>query len=87
MKKIVKLFVLLAAIVAPVLTSCKDDDDNDVIKKNKEVVTYKVAVIMPGSQQSRWEDIANWALENLKIGQQNEVFLDKVITLRTKWRA
>ena len=85
MKKILKLFVLLAAIVAPVLTSCKDDDDDGVIKKNKEVVTYKVAVIMPGSQQSRWEDIANWALENLKIGQQNEVFLDKVITLDLEW--
>ena len=40
MKKILKLFVLLTAVVAPMLTSCKDDDDNDVIKKNKEVVTY-----------------------------------------------
>ena len=77
MSKLYKYFMLLAAIAVPLLSSCRDDDDED--SQSKETVTYKVAVIMPGSQQERWSNVAEWALANLKAGQQQTKYLKKVI--------
>lgn len=85
MRKLFRLFVLLTAIVIPTLSSCKDDDaDDDSQTFKKETYTYKVAVIMPGSQQARWDAIAKWALENLKRGQEGK-YLEEVVKLDLEW--
>ena len=83
MSKLYKYFMLLAAIAVPLLSSCRDDDDED--SQSQETVTYKVAVIMPGSQQERWSNVAEWALENLKAGQQRTKYLKKIIQLELEW--
>lgn len=54
--KLYLLFILL-------LLGCTVDEHLDV--QQPELTTYKVAVIMPQSQQSRWERIANWAMANI----------------------
>ncbi len=58
------LFLLL---LLPCLYSCVDDNHAGV---EVETATYKVAVIMPDTQQKRWERTAGWALENMMKAQQ-----------------
>ena len=84
MNRLYTYVVLLAAIVVPLLSACRDDDD-DGDNQRVEVNTYKVAVIMPGSQQSRWSRIADWALANLKWGQQQMPLLKKHTFLELEW--
>lgn len=75
------ILYVLAFVVVPVVSSCRDDSD-DSGGSNGSVQTYKVAVIMPGDQQHRWERVAAWAQENLAKAQ-NE--LEKVVRLELEW--
>ena len=49
--------------------SCSDKDDGATQPK---VVThtYKVAVLLEGDDQARWEKTAQWALKNIADAQQ-----------------
>lgn len=78
---VVPVFVILFVTM---LSSCHDDSD-DTKGNKKEVLTYKVAVIMPGSQQERWEQTANWALENLERGQGRLTMEHQCIRLELEW--
>ena len=64
--------------------ACHDDpaDAEGGRQKNQKTETYKVAVILPGSQQERWERTAEWALENLALAQDT---LKRKIVLELEW--
>ena len=47
--------------------------DNDVT-----IHTYKVAVLMHASEQARWEQTAQWALENIAEAQKMQSMMDRV---------
>lgn len=63
------------------LTGCSADETLDI--GPTECKTYKVAVIMPKSQQTRWERIANWVLENITNAQKG---LSRTISIDIKWK-
>ena len=79
MKKISFLYILFCIIS---LTSCREDTTGTGDGRQQHVLTYKVAVIMPASQQERWERTAQWALENLEEAQ--DTFSTKV-RLQLEW--
>lgn len=79
MKKISFLYILFCIIS---LTSCREDTTGTGDGRQQHVLTYKVAVIMPASQQERWERTAQWALENLEEAQ--DTFSTKV-RLELEW--
>ena len=69
------LFLLLLC-----LSSCVDDHNKEL---KVETCAYKVAVIMPASQQNRWERTAGWVLENISKAHQG---LPKNIKLQIEWK-
>lgn len=71
------LYLLLLLLC---LSGCVDDNRSEIDKT--EAVSYKVAVIMPKSQQNRWGRIANWVLENITKAQQE---LPKNVKLDLEW--
>lgn len=72
--KLYLLFILL-------LLGCTVDEHLDV--QQPGLTTYKVAVIMPQSQQSRWERIANWAMANIADAQKG---LPEAVGLKIEWK-
>ena len=81
MKKMLTLFIM--ACLAFLLSSCHDDEETHGGRRRGQVVeTYKVAIVMPSSQQSRWENVAQWALENLEIAQDT---LQRRVKLELEW--
>ena len=50
-----------------ILAGCSSDEDNTSSFKTH---TYKVAVLMHKSEQSRWESTARWALQNISEAQR-----------------
>ena len=72
------LFLLL--LLLPCLYSCVDDNHAGV---EVETATYKVSVIMPETQQKRWERTASWALENMMKAQQG---LPENVKLDIEWK-
>ena len=64
-----------------VFVGCTKDDG--FATKPVEVTTYKVAVIMPQSQQVRWERTLDWALANIKKAQKD---LQQQVHLDVEWK-
>lgn len=62
------------------LGGCKEDGIN--LEEGNEIV-YKVAVVMPGESQTRWERIASWALGNLEAAQTG---MQRCIKLQLEWK-
>lgn len=63
--------------VMGILTACNKKDDS--MNENAATSVYKVAVIMPGNEQERWQDIVEWSEENMlkaQTGLTNKVKLD-----------
>ena len=79
MKKISFLYLLFFVFF---FSSCREDAEGTGKGRGQKVLTYKVAVIMPASQQERWERTAQWALENLELAQ--DTFSTKV-RLELEW--
>ena len=76
MKRSSLLILFLAVFVG-----CTKDDG--FATKPAEVTTYKVAVIMPQSQQGRWERTLDWALANIKKAQKD---LQRQVHLDVEWK-
>ena len=74
LNKLYLIFILL-------LLGCSVDEHLDV--QQSQLKTYKVAVIMPQSQQSRWERIANWARANISEAQKG---LPMAVGLEIEWK-
>ena len=68
-------------VAALALVSCADDDGDG--SGGGTVTTYKVAVIMPGSEQERWSRVAEWALENIDYAQAG---LSRRVRLDLVWQ-
>ena len=73
---IVGLFVLMFA-----LTACNKDDTPGA--NTGKVISRKVAIVMPASEQGRWSRIAEWALDNLEAAQHG---LPQQIKLEIEWQ-
>lgn len=79
--KNIKAWMASLLIPAFALTACTDDDS--ALAPDEHTTTYKVAVIMPASEQTRWERTANWALENVDKAQMG---LTDKIKLQIVWQ-
>ena len=73
---IVGLLVLMFA-----LTACSEEDTLDT--NTGKVISRKVAIVMPASEQGRWSRIAEWALDNLEAAQHG---LPQQIKLEIEWQ-
>lgn len=71
----------LCLFVAVVMFGCTNDEHLDVAQS--DVMTCKVAVIMPQSQQSRWERTAYWAIANIAQAQRG---LPCAVELEIEWK-
>ena len=69
-------FVMMLA-----LTACNDDESPSI--DSGKATTHKVAIVMPASEQSRWERIVSWALENMDAAQQG---LPEKVKLEIEWQ-
>ena len=69
---------LLAA--AYVLAACSDNDGG--APAAGRTTTYKVAVIMPATEQERWERTAAWALDNINKAQEG---LPERVKIEIEW--
>lgn len=66
-------------MIVSFLFACSNDE---TYQTKTEIVGHKVAVIMPASEQQRWERVANWALSNADVAQNN---LNRKIKLELVW--
>lgn len=66
-------------LIVSFLFACNNDE---TYQTKTEIVSHKVAVIMPASEQQRWERVANWALSNADVAQNN---LNRKIKLELVW--
>lgn len=66
-------------LIVSFLFACSNDE---TYQTKTEIVGHKVAVIMPASEQQRWERVANWALSNADVAQNN---LNRKIKLELVW--
>ena len=71
-------YILLPLLVS-LFISCTH---NEVSELSGEVNNYRVGIILPASEQSRWERIAEWALSNIDAAQLG---LEKRIKLDLVW--
>lgn len=62
------MLCLIAAWLLAVVCACSPDSDN-AASGSADVTTLKVAVLVEGSKQARWERTAAWALENIRQAQ------------------
>ena len=74
------MLLLFFCMVVTIFMSCTHDEISEF---KGEVNHYKVGVIMPASEQSRWERVAEWALSNIDAAQ---IGLDKRIKLDLVWQ-
>lgn len=80
-KKIISYLVLAIICILP--SACTDSDEGSSGKRFSET-EYKIAVVLPldASLDERWKRTAQWAMENLAIGQND---LDKRIKVSIEW--
>ena len=64
-----KWLLLVAVALCVQLTACSSGKDSSP-EASFTTHTYKVAVLMHSSEQSRWERTAQWALQNIAQAQQ-----------------
>lgn len=72
-----KILVLLCGLC------CACEDEPAVQGTGGEVKEYRVAVVMPSENQSRWERIVSWAMEDLEKAQKG---LDWQVRLKVEWK-
>lgn len=72
-------FYTILCLIVSFLFACSNDE---TYQTKTEIVSHKVAVIMPASEQQRWERVANWALSNADVAQNN---LNRKIKLELVW--
>lgn len=75
----IRLCSLLLMVMA--FISCNDRNDSPASGEMEK--TFKVAVIMPSDSQTRWNRIAEWALDNISSAQQG---LQKRIRIELEWQ-
>ncbi|WP_276787871.1 C13 family peptidase [Paraprevotella xylaniphila] len=59
------------------------EDEPAVQGSGAEVKEYRVAVVMPGENQSRWERVVSWAMEDLEKAQRG---LSRKVKLKVEWK-
>ena len=59
------------------------EDEPAVQGSGAEVKEYRVAVVMPGENQSRWERVISWAMEDLEKAQRG---LSRKVKLKVEWK-
>lgn len=62
-----------------ILPSCSDEPRN---AGSQNVTTYRVAVVMPGSDRIAWERTVGWALDNVEKAQRG---LNHAVRLDIEW--
>lgn len=79
--RINRFIIFIMAFVTGVNTACNKGDDS----LNENVVTsvYKVAIIMPGNEKERWQDIVKWSEENMQKAQMG---LKQKVELNVEWQ-
>ena len=86
-----KLIILLAAIAACALSSCRKESDTIVYYSSVKTTNYKIAVVLPlkqsGEYHARMEDIAGYATSNMRNAQKYIFELGDTLTvdLEAEW--
>ena len=86
-----KLILLLAAIAACVLSSCRKESDTIVYYSSVKTTKYKIAIVLPLSQSgeyhARLEDIVGYATTNMRNAQKyiSELGDTLAVDLETEW--
>ena len=86
-----KLIILLAAIAACALSSCRKESDTIVYYSSVKTTKYKIAVVLPlkqsGEYQAHMEDIAGYATSNMRNAQKYIFELGDTLTvdLEAEW--
>ncbi len=75
------LWTILLTILFAACTTNGDIKQQE--QTSSDITTYKVAVIMPLSQQERWERTVQWAVDNIEKAQQK---LPKQVKLEIEWK-
>ena len=86
MKKIgnMKLQSIKYGILALVCAVCGACEDEPAAQgRGAEVKEYRVAVVMPSENQSRWERVVSWAMEDLEKAQRG---LSRKVKLKVEWK-
>lgn len=71
--------LIIALIAAVALTSCSDEPHGAA---SQAVTTYRVAVVMPGTDRDAWQRTVAWALDNVAKAQRG---LDRAVSLDIEW--
>ena len=75
-------YVLLGwFVLAFILAACREEDNP--LTDNGKTTTHKVAIVMPASEQDRWERVASWALANMDAAQHG---LPQKVKLEIEWK-
>ena len=72
--KINKLLLLLTALTACILSSCRKESDTIVYYSNVHTTDYTIAVVLPiyqsGEYRSRLDNVAGYAMSNMRNAQK-----------------
>ena len=72
--KINKLLLLLTALAACILSSCRKESDTIVYYSNVHTTDYTIAVVLPiyqsGEYRSRLDNVAGYAMSNMRNAQK-----------------
>ncbi len=68
-------------MLCPLLMACSDDDDWSG-STSAETIKAKVAIVMPESEQMRWERVVDWALSSVHSAQSG---LSKQLKIEVEW--
>lgn len=79
--KRIKYALLGCFVTMFALTACNEDESPST--DTEKATTHKVAIVMPASEQSRWERIVSWVLENMDAAQQG---LPEKVKLEIEWQ-
>ena len=63
------------------LMGCNEDSHSSI--ENGKITSHKVVIVMPLSEQNRWERMVSWALENINAAQQG---LPQKVKLEIEWK-
>ena len=86
-----KLILLLAAVTACALSSCRKESDTIVYRSSVKTTAYKIAIVLPLSQSgeynARLEDIVGYATTNMRNAQKyiSELGDTLAVDLEAEW--
>lgn len=74
-----RLYSAFVMLLLGIITSCEKSED---VAPSSQVESFKVAIVMPAENQTRWQRTVEWALANIDKAQQG---LPSSVELSVEW--